>query len=467
MATNNTTKTVTVDINSKVNSDLSNQLKILQSLFDTMNKSIMNINKSIGSYFSNISKEAKETAKAVKEVTNEVDKADEKEQKRQEREQAENQKKYDQQIKSYEKRYGENARNIFRERLEKSRINKYITSFSTSGFKLSSIGDIYQSKLTNASEELRALESEQVELLRLQEFASSKNLPFGDKGELARLEEVTNQIDKKEGFITNLKFASGVITTLTNGFRKFNSTLYALTGISVKVSDVFKNILGDMSNFIKAASTSDFGTSLIASSSSRSQQLRYGLTGAQNFALSQTMSMLGISGEEDLMYMNTGQRALFTSYMEKYINWYNEVSSSGVLQDIQLMQLDFKMFRQELAMDLLNWISQNKDTIMDAVKATISAAKWIAEILLNIIKFFGNIGTGLFGGSSSVSIDSANATMTSDRLLSGYSSTNNSKSVSISMSNTISGSGDVNYIREELNNFGDRLVKETSLALGN
>lgn len=466
MATNNTTKTVTVDvdINSKVNSDLSNQLKILQSLFDTMNKSIMNINKSIGSYFSNISKEAKETAKAVKEVTNEVDKADEKEKKRQEREQVENQKKYDQQIKSYEKRYGENARNIFRERLEKSRINKYITSFSTSGFKLSSIGDIYQSKLTNASEELRALESEQAELLRLQEFASSKKLPF-DKED--RLEEVTNQIDKKEGFITNLKFASGVITTLTKGFGKFNSTLYALTGISVKVSDVFKNIFVDMSNFIKVASTSDFGTSLIASSSSRSQQLRYGLTGAQNFALSQTMSMLGMSGEEDLMYMNTGQRALFTNYMEKYINWYNEVSSSGVLQDIQLMQLDFKMFRQELAMDLLNWISQNKDTIMDAVKATISAAKWIAEILLNIIKFFGNIGTGLFGGSSSVSIDSANATMTSDRLLSGYSSTNNSKSVSISMSNTISGSGDVNSIREELNNFGDRLVKETSLALGN
>ena len=464
MATNNTTKTVTVDINSKVNSDLSNQLKILQSLFDSMNKSIMNINKSIGSYFSNISKEAKETAKAVKEVTNEVDKADEKEKKRQEREQTENQKKYDQQIKSYEKRYGENARNIFREGLEKSRLNKYLTSFSTSGFKLSSIGDIYQSKLTNASEELRALESEQAELLRLQEFASSKNLPF-DKED--RLEEVTNQISKKEGFITNLKFASGVITTLTKGFGKFNSTLYALTGISVKVSDVFKNILGDMSNFIKTASTSDFGTSLIASSSSRSQQLRYGLTGAQNFALSQTMSMLGMSGEEDLMYMNTGQRALFTSYMEKYINWYNEVSSSGVLQDIQLMQLDFKMFRQELALDLLNWISQNKDTIMDAVKATISAAKWIAEILLNIIKFFGNIGTGLFGGSSSVSIDSANATMTSDRLLSGYSSTNNSKSVSISMSNTISGSGDVNSIREELNNFGDRLVKETSLALGN
>lgn len=464
MATNNTTKTVTVDINSKVNSDLSNQLKILQSLFDTMNKSIMNINKSIGSYFSNISKEAKGTVKAIKEVTGEVDKVAEKEKKRQEKEIEDNNKKYDQQIKNYEKRYGENARNIFRDRLEKSRINKYITSFSTSGFKLSSIKDIYQSRLTNASEELRALESEQAELLRLQEFASSKNLPF-DKED--RLKDVTNQISKKEGFITTLKVASGVITTLTKGFGKFNSTLYALTGISVKVSDVFKNILGDMSNFIKTASTSDFGTSLITSSSSRSQQLRYGLTGAQNFALSQTMSMLGISGEEDLMYMNTGQRALFTNYMEKYINWYNEVSSSGVLQDIQLMQLDFKMFRQELAMDLLNWISQNKDTIMDAVKATISAAKWIAEILLNIIKFFGNIGTGLFGGSSSVSIDSANATMTSDRLLSGYSSTNNSKSVSISMSNTISGSGDVNSIREELNNFGDRLVKETSLALGN
>lgn len=464
MATNNTTKTVTVDINSKVNSDLSNQLKILQSLFDTMNKSIMNINKSIGSYFSNISKEAKETAKAVKEVTNEVDKAAEKEKKKQEKEIEDNKKKYDRQIRDYEKKYGENARKIFRESLEKSRLNKYLTSFSTSGFKLSSIGDIYQSKLTNAGDELRELESEQTELIRLRDFASSKNLPFDEED---RLEELTNQISKKEGFITNLKFASGVVATLTKGFGKFNSTLNALTGISVKVSNVFENILGDMSNFIKAASTSDFGTSLITSSSSRSQQLRYGLTGTQNFALSQTMSMLGISSEEDLMYMNTGQRSLFTSYMEKYINWYNEVSSSGVLQDIQLMQLDFKMFRQELALDLLNWISQNKDTIMDAVKATISAAKWIAEILLNIIKFFGNIGTGLFGGSSSVSIDSANATMTSDRLLSGYSSTNNSKSVSISMSNTISGSGDVNSIREELNNFGDRLVKETSLALGN
>jgi hypothetical protein len=92
--------------------------------------------------------------------------------------------------------------------------------------------------------------------------------------------------------------------------------------------------------------------------------------------------------------------------MQTYSNWYEQLSSSGVLKQIQQMQLDFAMFKQEIAVDFLKWIAENKDTIMGIMKFMEEAIKTIITIIGNILTFFGGkMDTSSYSASAS---DSAN-----------------------------------------------------------
>ena len=119
--------------------------------------------------------------------------------------------------------------------------------------------------------------------------------------------------------------------------------------------------------------------------------MKYGLSSAQNWALTQTMGALGMHGEEDLMYMNKEQREKFSVFMDKYSKWYDEMESSGVLQNIQEMQLDLYMFKQELAMDFMKWFAENKDTLLNTIKILAKLTMTIVEGIMKVVQFFANL----------------------------------------------------------------------------
>lgn len=134
--------------------------------------------------------------------------------------------------------------------------------------------------------------------------------------------------------------------------------------------------------------TFNASTSLITNTAAREQQLKYGLDSAQNFAFTRAKEMLNIQSDEDLMYMNADQRNRLLAYMDKYANWYADLEASGVLEDIQEMQLEFEELKQEIAMEFLQWVAENKDTIMACIKGIFEVIKWVADGIMNLVSFF-------------------------------------------------------------------------------
>jgi len=85
--------------------------------------------------------------------------------------------------------------------------------------------------------------------------------------------------------------------------------------------------------------------------------------------------------------MNDNQRTVFTEYMQKYTAMYNEMSANGTLTKIQEMQLELKSFKQEVAADLLSFVADNRDEILEAAKAIIGITKFIITAMTTIINW--------------------------------------------------------------------------------
>lgn len=193
-------------------------------------------------------------------------------------------------------------------------------------------------------------------------------------------------------------------------------TFRAATGMSFGIKENFREILADVSkitDMYKGMATYATGTSLITNAAARQTQLQYGLTAGQAYAFDQTQQILGIQSDEDLLYMNQSQRAVFRQMMQKQQEWYTQLESSGVLRSIQLLQLDFAMFKQEMAVDIMKWFGENKGTLMSIMKASLTVLKALLQAVGSILTFFGaNTWVNTYGAGSSILSDTVAAANT-------------------------------------------------------
>ena len=169
------------------------------------------------------------------------------------------------------------------------------------------------------------------------------------------------------------------------------ATFRAITGMSFSIKGNFTAILEDVkkiTDMYTGMATYATGTSLISNAAARQTQLQYGLTGGQAYAFDKTREMLGIRSDEDLLYMNQSQRAVFMQYMQRQEQLYAKLESSGALESIQRMQLEFSMFKQEMAADIMSFVADNKDTIIWVMKTSIVVLKGILQAIFKILSFF-------------------------------------------------------------------------------
>lgn len=182
---------------------------------------------------------------------------------------------------------------------------------------------------------------------------------------------------------------------------------------------------------LNAASYSG-STTLISNSSAREQQLEWGLSDSQNYAFTQTKSILGISSTDDIYYMNPSQRAKFYQLMEKYSSFYDQMNSSGTLASIQELQIDMAVMKQEFISELVSFISEHKSEIISAVRTGMVILKGIFSAVVSVLNFFGkllNVDTSGYGravgsvtgSTASSSIASSISSSDSSGLVSGYS----------------------------------------------
>ena len=219
-----------------------------------------------------------------------------------------------------------------------------------------------------------------------------------------------------------------IVNKITSSMQFFSKILNTFTIPSFKaLNEGIVKVIQEFSNLKSGIATYNTATSLITNRDAREQQITYGLTSAQNFAFTQAKQILNMTNDEDLMYMNPRQRDKFLEYMEKYSQWYSKMESSGLLERVQEMQLQFEDLKRELGMEFLSWIASNKDTILTAVKGIFEVIKIIANAVMAILNLIpgSNVNSSLV--SNSLGLSSGN------RTVSLYTNTTNNNNFSNSL----------------------------------
>lgn len=180
------------------------------------------------------------------------------------------------------------------------------------------------------------------------------------------------------------------------------------------LADLFK----EAKKMIDDVATYSLSSSYIVNSQARQQALQYGLSDAQNYAFTQTKSLMGISSDEDMYYMNQNQRQMFSTLMSREMEFYNRLNSNGTLEGLQEMQMDFAILKQEFIATVGEFIVDNKETIINFAKMGLEALTFIANVLSGIFKGISYLNPvnwfkGM-SGSKSITVNTSNAFYGSD-----------------------------------------------------
>lgn len=256
--------------------------------------------------------------------------------------------------------------------------------------------------------------------------------------------------------------AAGAVALVVQGMTKVakvvGNTFEKVLGQTISIRGNFREItdnVSKMTDLYKGMATYSTN-SLIVSSVARQTQLTYGMSGGQAWAFNQARSALGVSSDEDLLYMTATQRAVFAQYMQKQEEWYRKLDESGALQNIQSMQLDLKLFKQEMSADFLQWIAENKDTIMSVAHFTLDVLKGLLQVMGKIFTLFGVDYSSNTYGFTSTAMSDAQAAGTVN---------NTSRSVNIKMNNNVNGMFNQTEMEQFLNERLETAVRSAATAM--
>lgn len=162
-----------------------------------------------------------------------------------------------------------------------------------------------------------------------------------------------------------------------------------LESIGDALTDFFKDTFSAAKERILDMASYDLENSLFVNSFARRQALKYGITdSAQNYALSQAMSELGMSSEEDLMFMNPAQQEKFAERMGYWSGKYTELANKDFFRTVQEFQLEWSEFKYDMELGMIEFFMQNKDTIKRVMEVGMQFMEGVLTLLSSILDFF-------------------------------------------------------------------------------
>ena len=232
------------------------------------------------------------------------------------------------------------------------------------------------------------------------------------------------------GKLAGVTAVTMVLKGIRNTVKAIGNVFSQVLGQSISIRGMFSDILknaSDTANLYKGMATYS-ANSLVVNSAARETMLKYGMTGQQAWAFQQASEMFGVSSDEDLLYMTATQRQVFTQYMQK---------------------------QQEMSMEFLQWVAENKDTLTTIAKTTLQVLKGLVQILGKIFTFFGiDYSDSAYGWSSTAMSDASNSvTNTTNR------------NVSVKMTNNVNGMFNQNEMEQFLNDKLETAVRSAATAL--
>lgn len=151
-----------------------------------------------------------------------------------------------------------------------------------------------------------------------------------------------------------------------------------LTDWKAGVMEISNKFLERLSNLISDSldeldTISDY--SRLSNARTRQLAFTYGFSGSQAYGYDKAMGLMGYSSLEDLMYANTKEQKMFRELFTNYTDKYNKLYDSGFFSTLVEYNVEMSNFEEELKMQVVQFIVDNKDLIHDGMEAIIFISK--------------------------------------------------------------------------------------------
>lgn len=326
--------------------------------------------------------------------------------------------------------------------LSQNKINKQAYNLGMEAIESDGTKDLqaYNEQLSKLDE---SIVSKQMELNKLRKQHKKSSPTKAELDDLLKERDIVSKekeykkLEEKEALTKSFKSeTTSNITKMTTSFQ----TDLVKVGIDAikKLGNAIVKTFKEAYNTLLDTATYSTSTSLISNSSAREQQLTYGLNESQNYAFTQTKSLLGISSDEDLYYMNENQQVMFSKLMSKEIEFYENMSQNGTLESFQEMQIDIKILKQEFMSKIVQFIVKNKDVIYEFIESSLTILSDLLNSVSTILSFLGYSKKEETAGSKTSTLSSSEI---QELLNNKYSNTSAFDSTSVSsLSNNIDNS---------------------------
>lgn len=157
-----------------------------------------------------------------------------------------------------------------------------------------------------------------------------------------------------------------------------------------KMKDLFTDLLRSITEEFEKQTGFD-STGSHFSEDAYNQQMEYGLSDSENYALSKALERLNMSKDEYEMGGYNDKRAqLLQEYLDLYKHNYEEMKASGYLDNIAEMKDKFAEAKENIKQTIMKFIVDNGDIIMACLQGALSILQGIFKVLNMFNDAFGD-----------------------------------------------------------------------------
>lgn len=236
-----------------------------------------------------------------------------------------------------------------------------------------------KNQLKEIDYQIKEIENEQSKLMKERISAAEEDLEDIDN-RIKSLKKSKKNLEKKK---TDLKQPQPINMKEVGEFLG-NALLNVFNKITDKLRDLVQDFLKDVKKEFKEMASYSLSTSLTINTEARDRALMYGLSNAQNYAFSKVSDEMDFSSIEDITLFTPAQRERFADRIGYYTSKYEELANRDFFTSYEQYNAAMRDFREELKMSVIQFIVDNKETIMSVMKFLMEALKFIMNAITAI-----------------------------------------------------------------------------------
>ena len=177
----------------------------------------------------------------------------------------------------------------------------------------------------------------------------------------------------------------------------------AMTNAIDSIGKFFVTTFKEAFKNLSKMATYDAGSTLYSNREARERQLIFGLTGAQNYAMSTAMTTMGMSGVEDLFWANAKQQEQYQKMTAILEAQYNKLEASGIMETTQQFQLDMAMMKLQFQNTVYQFIAAHRSQLEKVLEMSLNFMSAVLDGLGVIVDWLASLwGNNQYGSSDTL-----------------------------------------------------------------